>query len=421
MSKVTPVTDSVDNPIMASLTIKDKAYRDAILIRKQIPVPWVKNTHLVAPWFLKADSKIAKYDMSGLHIWRALFSFSHTILGDLDTWYHLGYLTIICFITMAVVYYSGSYLSVDNNSDLTSRTQLLLSFVLAGYISIVINRWDRVRNTTLGQLWGAVESTCQISFRVLFSHGHGQQEMELSELIIRYARLSMRLTFMAVQAVDDLSELQEQKLITSEEREWLQDATIGTRPLIVVSWIDEFFRSLTAAGYGVIMSDSINVVSHVASIRGGIGATLGLIGSQLPYPYVHVIYWIVQIMLMALAIQTGVALAVNINYSKNGDNAYSPADDNTSWPASPSVWYANQFMTLTAGNIVFALFTEGLLKITEKLNNPLSDDDTSFSDIVFDSFLYNNCIALRAGYLSYSSIAAIKIKPVLGSPEHSQD
>jgi hypothetical protein len=66
------------------------------------------------------------------------------------------------------------------------------------------------------------------------------------------------------------------------------------------------------------MSDSINVASHVASIRGGIGATLGLIGSQLPYPYVHVIYWIVQIMLMALAVQTGVALAVNINYSKNG-------------------------------------------------------------------------------------------------------
>jgi hypothetical protein len=100
---------------------------------------------------------------------------------------------------MAIVYYSGSYLSVDNNSDLTSRTQLLLSFVLAGYISIVINRWDRIRNTTLGQLWGAVESTCQITFRVLFSHGHGPQEMELSELIIRYVRLSMRLTFMAVQ------------------------------------------------------------------------------------------------------------------------------------------------------------------------------------------------------------------------------
>ena len=66
------------------------------------------------------------------------------------------------------------------------------------------------------------------------------------------------------------------------------------------------------------MGDSINVLTHVTSIRGGIGATLGLIGSQLPYPYVHVIYWIVQIMLMALAVQTGVALAVDINYQTNG-------------------------------------------------------------------------------------------------------
>ena len=53
------------------------------------------------------------------------------------------------------------------------------------------------------------------------------------------------------------------------------------------------------------MSDSINVASHVASIRGGIGATLGLIGSQLPYPYVHVMYWIMQIMQIMLTVQTG--------------------------------------------------------------------------------------------------------------------
>jgi len=49
-------------------------------------------------------------------------------------------------------------------------------------------------------------------------------------------------------AVDDLSELESQKLITSDERQWLQASTIGTRPLVVVSWIDEFFRSLETAG-----------------------------------------------------------------------------------------------------------------------------------------------------------------------------
>ena len=46
------------------------AYRDTVLTKKQIAVPWVKKTHTFDPWFLKADSKIAKYDMGGLHIWR---------------------------------------------------------------------------------------------------------------------------------------------------------------------------------------------------------------------------------------------------------------------------------------------------------------------------------------------------------------
>lgn len=70
--------------------------------------------------------------------------------------------------------------------------------------------------------------------------------------------------------------------------------------------------------YGVTANDSLTVLTNVTSIRGGIGATLGTIGSQLPYPYVHVIYWIVQIMLVALAVQTGVALAVDLDYQKNG-------------------------------------------------------------------------------------------------------
>lgn len=149
---------------------------------------------------------------------------------------------------MGVVVLSGSNTSIATNSDLTSRTQLLLSFVLASYITIVINRWDRIRNVTLGQLWGAVENACQVTFSAVFKHRRGRQEMEISDLVIRYSRLSMRLTFMAVQAVEDLSQLQEQGLITAKEKEWLDATSVGTRPLVVVSWLHEMFDSLTAAG-----------------------------------------------------------------------------------------------------------------------------------------------------------------------------
>ena len=52
--------------------------------------------------------------------------------------------------------------------------------------------------------------------------------------------------------------------------------------------------------------------------RGGIGATLGAIGAQLPYPYVHLVYWIVQVVLISLALETGLQLAANTYFKENG-------------------------------------------------------------------------------------------------------
>lgn len=39
---------------------------------------------------------------------------------------------------------------MDDNA-VTARIQTLISFVFASYVTIVLNRWDRVRNTTLGK------------------------------------------------------------------------------------------------------------------------------------------------------------------------------------------------------------------------------------------------------------------------------
>lgn len=121
-----------------------------------------------------------------------------------------------------------------------------------------------------------------------------------------------------------------------------------------------------------------------------------------------------------------------------GDNQYTPPDDDSytqTWPQYPDVWYLNFFLQAYCGNVIFALFTKGLLNICEKLCNPLSLADTSFSErvygmhnkwsnvavfwrdnaylfvfvFVFDfdvvvSVMKNNCRALRAGFLSYRSL-----------------
>jgi hypothetical protein len=53
--------------------------------------------------------------------------------------------------------------------------------------------------------------------------------------------------------------------------------------------------------------------------RGGIGATLGAIGAQLPYPYVHLVYWTVQLLLAITAIQYGCDIGVEWYSKANGE------------------------------------------------------------------------------------------------------
>jgi hypothetical protein len=42
---------------------------------------------------------------------------------------------------------------------------------------------------------------------------------------------------------------------------------------------------------------------------------------------------------------------------------------------------------LQVSNVIFALFTEGLLKVCDKLSNPCSLEETSFSERVYGTFV----------------------------------
>ena len=158
--------------------------------------------------------------------------------------------------------------------------------------------------------------------------------------------------------------------------------------------------------FGRLITESITVQSPIAVYiinnahsflnRGGIGATLGAIGAQLPYPYVHLVYWTIQVVLVALSIETGVILAADTYFKNNGEHGlfvfchhccrccvsrdgappnyptflchcpciftkfslniyffsgqgdYSPVDDTPNvWPQDSNLWYFNKFMQIT--------------------------------------------------------------------------
>lgn len=59
---------------------------------------------------------------------------------------------MVCFVTMTIVMLTDTHKSISDDYAVVGRIQLLISFVLASYVSIVVNRWDRIRNQLLGAL-----------------------------------------------------------------------------------------------------------------------------------------------------------------------------------------------------------------------------------------------------------------------------
>jgi hypothetical protein len=101
---------------------------------------------------------------------------------------------------------------------------------------------------SLGQQWGALENLNYISY-VLIGRDNSDRAVKMKETILRYSRLNMFLTFMALQGDGDLNKMEERKLITIGEKKWLDATALGTRPLMVISWMSNYFDDLLTMGY----------------------------------------------------------------------------------------------------------------------------------------------------------------------------
>jgi hypothetical protein len=279
----------------------------------------------------------------------------------------------------------------------------LLSFVLAGYVSYYVNYFNTVRHQYLGTLWGACENL------FLYAHqlfpGQGEQEMMLRQTVQRYTHSIFLLVFHACQNKTDMEFFYGRNLLTPDEGEILVQASLGTRPLIIVGWLSRLFEVTQRMGYSSFIVDT-QALTVISSLRGGIGGLLGVIGTPPPFMYTHLIYWIVQIFLVILAITTGINLAIFWDRRHNGDENYS-YDDGDHWPHNPRIYYANYFFQQTAGNMIFAIFVEGLLYFCGEIENPLAGRNASLCEDLYEVYLENNCIALAVGRETMEAVVTI--------------
>jgi hypothetical protein len=92
----------------------------------------------------------------------------------------------------------------------------------------------------------------------------------------------------------------------------------------------------------------------------------------------------------------------------NGDEGYSFDDDTTTqhYPENQILWYMDSWMVRVAGNVFFAVFVEGLLKLGQHLENPLSNEEQGFPYVAYDTFMNNNIRAFAGGFYSNEELLA---------------
>lgn len=116
----------------------------------------------------------------------------------------------------------------------------------------------------LGQVWGSIENLNMMAYRALTPVN--EETERLKDLILRLCRLSFQLTFLAVQGDGEIGHLVGKGLLTEKEKRWLDAATIGTRPLMVVDWIYKYFDVLKQKGYNTSEVDFL-IHSNIQSLR----------------------------------------------------------------------------------------------------------------------------------------------------------
>ena len=238
------------------------------------------------------DNKIYKYKKSELAVWRALVTVSHTIITNKETWYLLFLCIVITIITIGIVFATGSEGSVSED-DVTGKVIVLLSFVLAGFVTFCLNRWDRLRNTHLGSVLAALESTYYLSCQ-MYPDIKDAQHLANREIVLRLCRCIFQSIFFAVNETGDLSSLVEMGLLAPYEEYILSSTHQETRPYVLIGWLEKMLAPAEKQQAKDFYPSEVH--KELAVVKKEISTIIGLVGCSAPFMYTHLIWWFCQLL-----------------------------------------------------------------------------------------------------------------------------
>jgi len=300
---------------------------------------------------------ILHYDMDDLIGWKGLTYVWGTIWTSASVWEKL-ITNIIIFTVVAIItfYYSGSPKSTKYLNRIIRYLNMSVAFLISLYVSKTVQRWWSVREDCLGLLWTSILNLQQILSVYL-----KEEDEHFKYLILRYGLLSHALIYKQAQITSHhLEDLLKMGLLTPEELVNLKPLPFKAQAVWV--WQMQLLNHLIWEKEKLPKGLVKNITDQLMNGRDSIRRMFSFIESQVPYPYIHLLAFIIHIFHLILPVVAGINFSVVIK-------------NQTEHPFSTVVAI---FMVL-----FFTVIYQGILDISDQLENPLGDDEIDFPRMAY--------------------------------------
>lgn len=281
---------------------------------------------------------------------------------------------------------------------ISNYLNLFIPFILGLYLSVAMARWWMLRSDGVGKVLDACQNVSLLTASLLpdadFHDYHDQ--------IVRYALASVSLVVRTCRGNEDMNGLGPagEHLLTDEEIKVFQEIPIRPRPQILWAWILAVSTKVCEE-QGVAPGKQRDIVLQCVQARNGISLIWSVLGTQLPFAYVHLVTFIVNMNNLLVAVKCGIVFV--------------QALDEKSWLQA-----ASQVIFLC----VVPLLYQGMLSVSYVIHDPFGEDLLDFPVMAFQEYcnaqavsvtmFCNQCPALRKSFGPEATHQELALRKGLG-------
>jgi len=252
----------------------------------------------------------------------------------------------------------------------TNYWNVFIPFILGLYISLNITRWWTLRTEGIGMVLDAVQNV------VLLTNGifPGVAWSEVHDQVLKYGLASISLIVNSCRGNEEIESLgpQGDNLFTPEEMEVVYAVPYRARPVLMWTWILMLISKLCNEN-DVNDGKFRDVAGECKKARNGISVIWSYLRTQLPFAYVHLVTFMVNLNNFFVSIKCGILFALAIKQDEHSRAL-------------------NQFFFVC---IVPPLY-QALLTISYVIHDPFGEDLLDFPVMAFQEYCNEAAVSMSA-------------------------